>query len=162
MRGLNCRTNQGDALVMTIAPGSLRDGWPIENPADYTVHFATYRRGIHDVTPLCALRHDYERWVGWQQWRGTRNRFPRDFIFSLARIDAEGKDIWLFGGVFQVLRRHEDGYVVELVKDKYTDLVGRLKLRSPYRARNRYVRMENQYDDLEVLETLSKPYDAAK
>ena len=42
-------------------------------------------------------------------------------------------DIWLFGGVFEVVERHDERYEVEL-SEQGKEFIGRLKLRSPFRA----------------------------
>ena len=88
-----------------------------------------------------------------------RNEFNRPHIFSLLDFYHE-KDVWLFGGVFRVLARHQDRYDVELTElDK--PFIGRLKLRSPYRSRATRVNFENHYDGphtLRVSEILREPF----
>jgi hypothetical protein len=99
---------------------------------------------------------DKQEWQGWQEYRPKRDDFNRPLIFSLIQFYHE-PDIWLFGGVFRVLRRHADRYEVELAGDG-TGFLGRLKLRSSYRERATRVRFENHYPDLEVQEILREPY----
>ena len=70
------------------------------------------------------------------------------------------KDVWLFGGVFRVLSRHQDRYDVELT-ELGRPFIGRLKLRSSYRSRATRVNFENHYDGphtLRVSEILREPF----
>jgi hypothetical protein len=84
--------------------------------------------------PLCDLeRHQraagrvhsgLEEWKGWNSFRGSRDDFNRPLIFSLIRYYHQ-KDMWLFGGVFEVLERRPDRYVVRLSRTQQ-EFVGRL------------------------------------
>ncbi len=131
----------------------LKDIWPIENIGDYKVHFGRYNG---DKEPLDEWLIDRYNWVYWQEYFPGRNEFSRDFIFSLMNFYSE-KDIWLFGGIFRVLARHEDRYKVELT-DHGEAFIGRLKIRSSFRGRSTRVNFENHYDDFEVSEILRDPY----
>ena len=131
----------------------LKDIWPIENVVDYKVHFGRYN-GHNE--PLDEWLIDRYNWVYWQEYFPGRNEFSRDFIFSLMNFYSE-KDIWLFGGIFRVLARHEDRYEVELTEHGEA-FIGRLKIRSSFRGRSTRVNFENHYDDFEVSELLRAPY----
>lgn len=131
----------------------LKDIWPIENVGDYKVHFGRYN-GHNE--PLDEWLVDRYNWVYWQEYFPGRNEFSRDFIFSLMNFYSE-KDVWLFGGIFRVLARHEDRYKVELT-DHGEAFIGRLKIRSSFRGRSTRVNFENHYDDFEVSEILRDPY----
>ena len=134
----------------------LKDIWPIEPPRDYKIHFGRWN-GWHQ--PLDEWVSDRSRWVGWQRYRPKRNEFNRPYIFSLMDFYHE-KDVWLFGGVFRVLSRHQDRYDVELT-ELCRPFIGRLKLRSSYRSRATRVNFENHYDGahtLRVSEILREPY----
>ena len=131
----------------------LTDIWPVENPHDYKVHFASYNGHSE---PLDVLARDLDEWSAWQENRPKTNQFNRKFIFSLARVYYE-TDSWLFGGVFRVAERLPDRYEIELT-DQRAPFVGRLKLGSPYRGRARRVNMEGRLDEFEVLEILREPY----
>ena len=131
----------------------LSDIWPIENLHDYKVHFARWNG---EYEPLEVLARDRDEWKGWQEYRPQRDQFNRDFIFSLARFYHE-TDSWLFGGIFHVIGRPADQYEVELV-DLGALFIGRLKVRSPYRAMSSRVNMEGRYEQFEVLEILREPY----
>ena len=134
-------------------PIMLQDIWPIENPCHYKVHFA--RHDSHSE-PLDVFAQGPYMWAGWQEHRSSKNRFNREFIFSLAKFYHE-TDIWLFGGIYAVLERNEDGYEVELT-EQGGGFIGRLKLRSTYRAMNSSVKLEGKYADFEVQEILREPY----
>ena len=131
----------------------LRDVWAIENLRDFKVHFARWNGYVE---PLDVFARDRDEWSEWQEYRSRRDRFNREFVFSLARFYHE-TDIWLFGGVFQVLERHADSYVVRLTEHG-AGFLGRMKLRTPFRAMNSSVRLEGQYDRFEVQEILREPY----
>lgn len=131
----------------------LGDIWPITDLADYKVHFARWNG---DVQPLEVWARDKDEWQEWQEYRPGRDDFNRPYIFSLAQFYHE-TDIWLFGGIFRVLTRHEDRYEVEAMEIGKT-FIGRLKLRSPYRGRTTRVNLENHYSSFEVQEILREPY----
>lgn len=139
---------------MTI---SLQKIWQCQNPNDYKVHFARWN-GI--AQPLEVYVRDPSEWQRWQEYRPSRNDFNRPFIFSLAHFYHE-PDIWLFGGIFSVLARHDNRYEVSLL-DTASEFKGRLKLRSPYRGRTTRGNFENHYKSLEVHELLSEPYSGRK
>ena len=135
---------------MTI---ELREIWDIENAEDYKVHFARWNQREQ---PLEVWARDRGEWQAWQEYRPGRNDFNRPRIFSLMQFYHE-TDTWLFGGVFQVLERLPDAYRVQLT-DEGKSLIGRLKLRTPYRGRTTRLKLEDQYDDFEVIELLREPY----
>ncbi len=132
----------------------LTDIWPVENPHDYKVHFAT--RNKDRTEPLLVLARDADEWKRWQEYRPKTDQFNRKFIFSLARVYDE-EDSWLFGGVFRVIERLPERYQVELT-EQGGPFVRRLKLRSPYRGRARRVNMEGRLDEFEVQEILPERY----
>jgi len=135
---------------MTIA---LSDIWRIASPENYKCHFARWN-GTQQ--PLEVWARDKDEWKGWQEFRPRRDVFNRPYVFSLIRVYHE-VDTWLFGGVFGIVKRHEDRYEVELT-DIGSCFLGRLKLRSPYRNRSTRVNFENHYPELEVQEILREPY----
>jgi len=131
----------------------LRDIWPIAELGSYKLHFARWNG---ENQPLEVWTRDRDEWQGWQEYRPARNEFNRPYIFSLIQFYHE-TDIWLFGGIFRVLQRHQDRYEVELT-DQGAGFLGRLKLRSSYRDRQTRVYFEKHYPDLEVQEILREPY----
>lgn len=135
---------------MTIA---LADIWSIGNPAMYKVHFARWN-GLDQ--PLEVFVRSRLQWQAWQEYYPGRNDFNRPHIFSLLQFYYE-PDIWMFGGVFDVLQRHQDRYEVR-ISEAGKEMIGRLKLRSSYRERATRANFENHYEKFEVLEILREPY----
>src|SRR4051794_11914022 len=101
----------------------LSDIWPIPVPEHYKLHFARWNG---QNQPLEVWARDKAEWQGWQEYRPARDEFNRQKIFSLIQFYHE-QDAWLFGGVFQVLERLTERYVVEL-SDEGGGFVGRLKI----------------------------------
>jgi len=135
---------------VTIA---LTDIWTIESPILYKVHFARWNGSSQ---PLEVFVRDREEWQGWQEYYPGRNDFNRRYIFAVAQFYHE-PDIWLFGGIYEVLARHTDSYEVNLTEFG-KGLIGRLKLRSSYRERTTRANFENHYHAFEVQEILREPY----
>ena len=135
---------------MTIA---LSDIWQIQNPSHFKVHFARWNRSDQ---PLEVFVRDRQEWQGWQEYWPGRNDFNRQHIFALAQFYHE-PDIWLFGGIYDVLALNGDRYEVAL-SETGAGLIGRLKLRAPYRDRTTRLNFENHYPTFEVQEILREPY----
>ena len=136
--------------MMTIF---LKDIWQIENTRDYKVHFARWNK---QSQPLDVFIEGESEWQKWQEYRPRNDMFNRRFIFSLMDFYHE-PEIWLFGGVFEVLERPATGYDVKL-SDQGRNFIGRLKLWSPYTSRNVRVNMEPHYSEFEVSEILIKRF----
>ena len=85
----------------------------IDNDKDYKVHFAVYN---YKEEPLDVFVRDKSEWQGWSEWRNGRNDFNRRYIFSLIRFYPQ-KNRWLFGGIYEVLKRQSDGYRLRLVNE---------------------------------------------
>lgn len=135
-------------------PILLEDIWaPKAELEDYKVHFAKWNG---DRQPLDAWVRDRDAWVGWQEYRGTKNDFNRDRILSFMSFYHE-RDTWLFGGIFQVKERHEDRYAVELTSE-LAPFIGRLKVASPYRDRQVRPKLERVLGGIQVKEVLGHPY----
>jgi hypothetical protein len=131
----------------------LRDILPLQNLKDYKIHFARWNKAHQPLDVFTRNRHE---WQEWQEYRPKRDEFNRPFIFSLASFYHE-PDMWLFGGVYKVVERRPDRYVVEL--SQVGELfIGRLKLHSTYRERATRVKMEGYFDDLHVAEILPEPF----
>ena len=132
---------------------------PIPKPEDYKVHLASRNRS--GVQPLDVFVRDREKWDGWNRWRGTKNRFNRPYILALINFYPE-HDIWLFGGIYEVLSRKPDGYEIErvCVCDKFYDkLVGRLKICFPRpKGRQDSLKLENWFKKMFISELLKEPY----
>jgi hypothetical protein len=119
---------------------------------DCKIHLASWNGDDH---PLDVFLRDRQEWVGWNEYRGKRNTFNRKYIFSLIEFYHEHNS-WLFGGFFRVVKRCEDRYEVELLRDD-EELIGRLKLnfQRPGRAR---VLTDGYVGEMSLLEILREPY----
>lgn len=129
---------------------------PINNFRDYKIHFAVSNG---QVQPLDAFVRDAEEWKSWNSSRSNRNDFNRRFIFSLMRYYPQKEnDKWLFGGIFEVLQRNTDSYVVQLI-DLHREYVGRLLIH--YQGpgvRGRAFYLESHFDQLKVAQLFEKPF----
>lgn len=139
--------------ILKIDPTQLRQ---------YKLHLAGYNGEEH---PLDVYLGNWDSWVNWNKWRGNKNDFNREFIFSLIRFYHEPNK-WLFGGIFHVVKRFNNwaetkvGYELELM-DLHQELIGRLVIDfSRYQGlRGRAFLLEYFYKDFVVSEILKKPYD---
>lgn len=131
----------------------LRDIWPISEVETYKLHFARWNQ---ESQPLDVWLRDRKEWQGWQEYRPARNDFNRPLILSVMQFYHE-PDTWLFGGIYRVLERLPDRYVVDL-ESEGAAFIGRLKLRSDYKQRATRVNFENHYASFEVAEILPEPY----
>lgn len=131
----------------------LSDILQIENLIDFKVHFARWNG---DSQPLEVLARDQGEWIGWQEYYPGRNGFNRPHIFALAQIWYE-TDAWMFGGVFDIIDRLPDKYVVR-PSELGRGMIGRLKLASGYRGRTTRTNLENHYETFEVIEILRSAY----
>ena len=131
----------------------VKDVWPIDNTDEFKIHFARYNQ---ESQPLDVWVRDRSEWMGWQQTRPQKNDFNKPFIFSLMRFYHE-PDTWLFGGVFEVIERHEDRYEVKLTEIG-ENFIGRLKIDYAHNDRVTRALMEKYYGRFKVKEILPAPY----
>ncbi len=131
----------------------LSDVFPVPDPQQYKLHFARHNGSEH---PLDVFVRSRDEWQNWQEYRPLRNWFNRPYIFSVVAFYHE-PDRWLFGGVWRVLERLPDRYVVELT-EQGVGFIGRLKLHTTYRQRGTRINLENQIDRFTVSEILPEPY----
>lgn len=130
---------------------------PIARPEQFKLHLACWN-GVDQ--PLDVFVRDRSEWDGWNRWRGVRDDFSRDYIFSLIDFYPE-KDRWLFGGAYRVLSRkpinNAASYEIERLKES-EPLIGRLKLQMKRPGRAKAVNFENHYNNLVVVEVAQAPY----
>lgn len=128
------------------------------DPSAFKVHFAVWN-GI--AQPMDALATSQEQWQAWQMWRGAKDDFNRDFIFSLAQ-DKNDLTLWLFGGIWKVLERRPepraDSYTVELREDLMGPFIRRLMIRHKLVGRNRRRSMETVLPAMSVSSILEEPF----
>lgn len=149
--------NKARLKFMTLTNIHLPQTFLIADPTLYKLHLASWNEFDE---PLDVFVRDRSEWETWNAWRISRNDFNRKFIFSLINFYPEN-DIWLFGGVYQVLSRknknHARSYEVELL-DEGKPYIGRLKIELKRRGRARVVKFEQYYEKLVISEILSSPY----
>lgn len=128
----------------------------------YKIHLAAYN-GYEQ--PLDVFARDREEWKGWNEWRGGKDDFNREYILGLIP-DYHKTDKYVFGGVFKVIERYDNwqetevGYKVELT-NQFESLIGRLVVTfSHYQGlRGRAFLLENFMDSMSIAEILENPYE---
>lgn len=134
----------------------LKDIIAIENPSNYKLHLAcTSPDGHH---PLIEYVKDRSNWRWWNEWRGDRNDWNRDFVLSFIEFSPiEGA--WLFGGGFRVKKRYRKYYDLVDLKD-LLKFEGRLicKFHRYQGMRGRAFKLETFIDSFEVLNILPERY----
>ena len=102
--------------------------------------------------------------MGWNEWRGNKDDFNRDYIFSLIQFYPE-PDRWLFCGIFKVVERFQDYTVTKKgcrlqVMDLHKEMIGRMIIDfHRYQGmRGRSFILESYYSEFVVSEILRKPY----
>ncbi|MBO4263459.1 MAG: GIY-YIG nuclease family protein [Bacteroidales bacterium] len=128
-----------------------------EELASCKLHLAaTYPDGTE---PLDVFSRSFDEWVGWNESRSGRNDFNRPYIFSLIE-DYHHPGKYIFGGLFRVVERFEDGYKVAL-ETRLQGMIGRLVI-DFYRyqgLRGRAYLLEHFIEEMTVSEIHEKPYD---
>ena len=128
----------------------------------YKLHLAANNG---DEEPLDVFARDREEWKGWNEWRGGKDQFNREFILGLIP-DYHKTDKYIFGGIFKVVERLDDwnetkvGYKVELT-NRFESLIGRLVVDfTRYQGmRGRAFLLESFIDSMSVSEILQNPYE---
>ena len=131
----------------------LKNVWRLYDVGAFKVHFSRWNQQ-HE--PLDVWVNDPHEFQGWQEYRPQRDAFNRPRIFSVVRFYHE-PDTWLFTGIYDVLERLPDRYVVSLSAEG-EEFIGRLKIGYPYRDRSVRLNFENHYPLMEVAEILREPY----
>ena len=133
----------------------------ISNPDEYKAHLACWN-GNHQ--PLDVFVRDRAEWQKWNTWRSDKDDFNRRYIFTLIDFYQE-PDIWLFGGIFEVLSRTPNkkahAYTVQLTQTG-SDFIGRLKVHLNRPGRIKAVCFEKYYPKITVSEILPEPYSGEK
>jgi len=128
---------------------------PIDEPAKYKMHIAKSGGGPQ---PLDVFVKDFDAWIGWNCWRGegNKNRFNRQYVISFIDFYPQ-TGIFLFGGIFEILKTYSDHYDVRLC-NRYRDFIGRLKVTNIHTKRGSAFLFEKYYESIEVVELLDKSY----
>jgi hypothetical protein len=133
----------------------LAELFGLPNPQEYKLHLACRSEDAH---PLDVYVADREEWVAWNCWRGDKNDWTRKFILSFIEFYPIS-GAYLFGGVFEVKQRNQNGYVLEEV-DAFKKWEGRL-ICTFYRyqgLRGRAFYLEGMLDSFEVHSLLPERY----
>lgn len=125
-----------------------------EEIQQYKVHIAV--RNNQGVSPLDVFLRDKDEWREWNEYKGHRNDWNRQYIFTLIQ-DYHRYDKYVFGGVFEVKERLEDYYSVVL-SDKFSSFIGRLVIDYHQGQRQVRRRFEEVIDDFLVSEISDKAY----
>lgn len=128
----------------------------------YKLHLAAYNGAIQ---PLDVFVRDKEEWREWNEWRGNKDDFNRDYILGLIP-DYHKNGKYIFGGIFKIIERYDNyqetykGYKVELT-NRFESLIGRLVIKfDRYQGmRGRAFKLENYIDDLSVSEIMENVYE---
>lgn len=134
----------------------INDILRISDSSQYKLHLAC--RNEDALNPLDVYVGDRADWIGWNEWKGDKNDWTREFVFSLMEFYPK-KDSWLFGGVFKVVKRLNDHYNLQEIAE-FAKFEGRL-LVSFHRyqgMRGRGYYLENYLDQFEVSEILPERY----
>jgi hypothetical protein len=128
------------------------------DPTMCKLHCAVWNGENH---PIDVLARSWDEWVEWSRWRGVRDDFNRQLIFTLAR-DRNNAWQWLFGGVFEVVGRRNTpnahSYDIVLREDLMGPYVKRLwvAFRPPGRAIR--LNLETHLNQIQVVSVLEQPY----
>lgn len=129
----------------------------LQVPSDYKFHCARWNR---EREPLDVYVESKSDWFDWNTWRSSKDEFTRKYIFSLIDFYPEN-DIWLFGGIYEVLERsnvpNSHSYKIRELTE-YSSFVGRLKIHLPKPSRGRAFYLEHHLDKMVVSEILKEPY----
>lgn len=124
------------------------------NPRKYKLHLAVTSKD--GTNPIDVFIRDKNEWRDWQTYRGSKNEWTRDYIFSLIKFH----NFWLFGGVFKVVKRHQTHYDVELTNE-YESLIGRLLISGipTRRGQGRSYNFETYFEKFEINQIFQNIYD---
>ena len=118
----------------------------------YHIHAAKRSEGVE---PLDVFSRSFDEWIEWNQYKGSKDRFNREYIFSMIH-DRYRYNKYVFGGIFHIKERHEDWYDVELC-ETLKPLIGRLVIECEMPRQTALI-MENWIDEMYVSEITEKPY----
>jgi hypothetical protein len=111
--------------------------------------------------PIDVLANDPAEWQRWNSWRGDKNDFNRQFIFSLAQ-DRNDPTLWLFGGVWEVVGRRPEPrtYSYDIVprEDLMGPFVRRLFVKLHLAGRQRRRTMESCLGEMTVSSILEEAF----
>ncbi|KRA37913.1 hypothetical protein ASD81_04305 [Nocardioides sp. Root614] len=128
------------------------------DPATCKLHCAVFN-GKH--YPIDVLANDPEEWQRWNSWRGPKDDFNRQFVFSIAQ-DRHDPTLWLFGGIWEVKARRPEprtySYDVVPRDDLMGPYVRRLYVRLALGGRQRRRKMESILAEMTVASILEEAF----
>ena len=137
----------------------IADVLQLEGYDKYKLHLGSYNGEDH---PLDLYLEDENVWKVWNEWRNpetNKNEWNRDYIFSLIHFYPK-ENAWLFGGIFKILDRPDEGnYIIEEV-EKFKKYDGRLLLNfERYQGmRGRSFLLESYIDSISVNQIFEYKY----
>jgi len=133
-----------------------------EEMLKYKLHLAS--KNDQGTEPLDEFARSFDDWVYWNEWRGNKDDFTRQFIFSFIKdYHHNYQNKYIFGGIFEVLGRHQDReYDIKLC-DYLKPFIGRMVvvLNRP-KPRGRAFYLEKFMEDLYLSEILEKAYEGVE
>jgi hypothetical protein len=149
---------RGSVAFATVATIPLRSLIGDLDPAKCKLHCAVFNGEVH---PLDVLARSSDEWMTWSRWRPATDAFNREFIFSLAQ-DRDRGTHWLFGGIFEVVKRrpkpHAHSYDLKLREDLMGPFIKRLTVAFRVPGRQRRLNMDTYLDHIEVVSIREHPY----
>ena len=138
---------------MKIENIKISDLLNLEDLKTYKLHIATHSKIEH---PLDVFVRNEKEWKGWNIYKGTKNIWTRKYIFTLIEYYHETNK-WLFGGIFEIISRHEQHYELKL-HEKYKNLIGRAIIDFHHYFRSRHGNLEKYYDNMTISQILKEKY----
>ena len=129
---------------------------------EYKFHPAIYNGSKHPLDDYnkdrAGIGEVGDKWLSWQTSYGSTNRWTLKYILSFMRVHPEGKDTWLFGGIFEVIERKKKEYYKVKLTDRGKEYIGRLKITYHHSFSQQYPYLETVYGELKLSEILKVPY----
>ena len=140
----------------------------IEDQNEYKFHPATKNR--ENIEPLDVFTEDGIKagevgsgWWGWQAWYENRDRWKGcKYILSFMQFYPDGKDVWLFGGIFEKrsLNRspgETQGHFYDVrLTEKGEKYIGHLKIIADGSKTRNYPYLKKVYSKLKFSEILEE------
>ena len=132
---------------------------------DYKLHLGVHNQKSH---PLDLYVENNKNWKEWNKWYGGRNRWKNcKYILSFMQFHHEGRDVWLFGGIFEVKepipKGKKQGHFYNIdYTEQGKEFIGRLKIIYAMPGRTTYPYLRSSvYSKLKISEILKEPYSGA-
>lgn len=128
------------------------------DPTACKLHCAVFNGVDH---PMDVLARSTDEWMQWSRWRPKTDAFNRQFIFTVAQNRDRGTQ-WLFGGIFEVVKRRPKplaySYDLELRADLMGPFIKRLTLSFRAPGRQRRLNLDTYLDEMTVVSVLEHLY----